>query len=128
MAGDESGVTLGQPHLFKQDLSSLVSKCLFLTEPVESKVKICVGLCKDASGRIYLYGRVMKAGSQTAHDANDVGPTAAWFSGQWGSSQHIRQSPTPPNIPPEPRYMPQVTRPRSARKLQTREITISCCR
>lgn len=25
MAGDESGTTLGQPHLSKQDLSSLVS-------------------------------------------------------------------------------------------------------
>lgn len=36
MAGDESGITLGQPHLSKQDLNSLVSVYLFNSDDKDS--------------------------------------------------------------------------------------------
>lgn len=36
MAGDESGITLGQPHLSKQDLNDLVSVDLFNIDDMDS--------------------------------------------------------------------------------------------
>lgn len=36
MAGDESGVTLGQPHLAKQDLSTLVSPYILSVSGAET--------------------------------------------------------------------------------------------